>query len=258
MDALTQAAQVPAVDVIGSNSLASTDIQSNPTVKCINTPAVDAVTEAAPKSAVDGNGSTSLASTDVQPDLKHLHLAQLLLGQQPVQQSSLNATTAQLQQPSAASSDATRLAQLLQAGMFYMPASTAANADLAGAMRLSQKVLPAANAGLADVIQLSQNALTAANAGLADAMRSSQNALPAANVGLADATRLSQNAPLENAGLADVMQPNQNAPLENPHAQGLKQSPALPQVQKCVVAKPVNDARGHTGYLTFARRSVDD
>ena len=28
--------------------------------------------------------------------------------------------------------------------------------------------------------------------------------------------------------------------------------------QRCVVAKPVNEARGHTGYLTFARRSVDD
>ena len=28
--------------------------------------------------------------------------------------------------------------------------------------------------------------------------------------------------------------------------------------QKYVFAKPVNDARGHTGYLTFARRSVDD
>ena len=26
---------------------------------------------------------------------------------------------------------------------------------------------------------------------------------------------------------------------------------------QCVVAKPLNDARGHTGYLTFARRSVD-
>ena len=31
-----------------------------------------------------------------------------------------------------------------------------------------------------------------------------------------------------------------------------------PSPQRCVVAKPVNDARGHTGYLTFARRSVDD
>ena len=29
-------------------------------------------------------------------------------------------------------------------------------------------------------------------------------------------------------------------------------------VPKYVVAKPVNEARGHTGYLTFARRSVDD
>ena len=27
--------------------------------------------------------------------------------------------------------------------------------------------------------------------------------------------------------------------------------------QRYVVTKPVNDARGHTGYLTFARRSVD-
>ncbi len=35
-------------------------------------------------------------------------------------------------------------------------------------------------------------------------------------------------------------------------------SSALPSSQRCVVAKPVNDARGHTGYLTFARRSVDD
>lgn len=35
-------------------------------------------------------------------------------------------------------------------------------------------------------------------------------------------------------------------------------SSALPSSQRYVVAKPVNDARGHTGYLTFARRSVDD
>ena len=32
----------------------------------------------------------------------------------------------------------------------------------------------------------------------------------------------------------------------------------LPKSQRFVVAKPVSDARGHTGYLTFARRSVDD
>ncbi|KAL0032159.1 hypothetical protein WJX77_008335 [Trebouxia sp. C0004] len=35
-------------------------------------------------------------------------------------------------------------------------------------------------------------------------------------------------------------------------------SSALPSLQRYVVAKPVNDARGHTGYLTFAKRSVDD
>ncbi len=35
-------------------------------------------------------------------------------------------------------------------------------------------------------------------------------------------------------------------------------SSALLSSQRYVVAKPVNDARGHTGYLTFARRSVDD
>ena len=35
-------------------------------------------------------------------------------------------------------------------------------------------------------------------------------------------------------------------------------SSTLPSSQRYVVAKPVNDARGHTGYLTFARRSVDD
>ena len=29
-------------------------------------------------------------------------------------------------------------------------------------------------------------------------------------------------------------------------------------VPKYVVAKPVNEACGHTGYVTFARRSVDD
>ena len=39
--------------------------------------------------------------------------------------------------------------------------------------------------------------------------------------------------------------------------QGLAGS-VVPSAQRCVVAKPVNDARGHTGYLTFARRSVDD
>lgn len=33
---------------------------------------------------------------------------------------------------------------------------------------------------------------------------------------------------------------------------------AAPTSQRYVVAKPVNEARGHTGYLTFARRSVDD
>ena len=35
-------------------------------------------------------------------------------------------------------------------------------------------------------------------------------------------------------------------------------SQAVPTPQRYVVSKPVNDARGHTGYLTFARRSVDD
>ena len=35
-------------------------------------------------------------------------------------------------------------------------------------------------------------------------------------------------------------------------------SQAMPTPQQYVVSKPVNDARGHTGYLTFARRSVDD
>ncbi|KAL0025791.1 hypothetical protein WJX79_000295 [Trebouxia sp. C0005] len=35
-------------------------------------------------------------------------------------------------------------------------------------------------------------------------------------------------------------------------------SSALPSSHRYVVAKPVNDARGHTGYLTFARRSVDE
>ena len=35
-------------------------------------------------------------------------------------------------------------------------------------------------------------------------------------------------------------------------------SQAVLTPQRYVVSKPVNDARGHTGYLTFARRSVDD
>lgn len=35
-------------------------------------------------------------------------------------------------------------------------------------------------------------------------------------------------------------------------------SQPLQPAQRYVVSKPVNDARGHTGYLTFARRSVDD
>lgn len=39
-------------------------------------------------------------------------------------------------------------------------------------------------------------------------------------------------------------------------AKGSIQAP--PAAQRYVVSKPVNDARGHTGYLTFARRSVDD
>ncbi|KAL3161774.1 hypothetical protein ABBQ38_008868 [Trebouxia sp. C0009 RCD-2024] len=43
--------------------------------------------------------------------------------------------------------------------------------------------------------------------------------------------------------------------LQEP-AKGSRQEQPAPQ--RCVVAKPVNDARGHTGYLTFARRSVDD
>ena len=39
-------------------------------------------------------------------------------------------------------------------------------------------------------------------------------------------------------------------------AKGTSQAMRTPQ--QYVVSKPVNDARGHTGYLTFARRSVDD
>ena len=47
-----------------------------------------------------------------------------------------------------------------------------------------------------------------------------------------------------------------NAPsVEKPATDrsGMKSGP-----QRCVVAKPVNEARGHTGYLTFARRSVEN
>ena len=36
------------------------------------------------------------------------------------------------------------------------------------------------------------------------------------------------------------------------------QSKAKAGFEQHVVARPLNDARGHTGYLTFARRSVDD
>lgn len=36
------------------------------------------------------------------------------------------------------------------------------------------------------------------------------------------------------------------------------QSKAKTGFEQHVVARPLNDARGHTGYLTFARRSVDD
>lgn len=43
--------------------------------------------------------------------------------------------------------------------------------------------------------------------------------------------------------------------LQEP-ANGSRQT--MPTPQRCVVSKPVNDARGHTGYLTFARRSVDE
>ena len=43
--------------------------------------------------------------------------------------------------------------------------------------------------------------------------------------------------------------------LQEP-ASGSRQT--IPTPQQYVVSKPVNDARGHTGYLTFARRSVDD
>lgn len=47
-----------------------------------------------------------------------------------------------------------------------------------------------------------------------------------------------------------------NVPGLQDSAQGSRQG--QPRPQRYVVAKPVNDARGHTGYLTFARRSVDD
>lgn len=38
----------------------------------------------------------------------------------------------------------------------------------------------------------------------------------------------------------------------------LMKAKTRPTAEQIVVAKPVSDARGHTGYLTFARRSVDD
>lgn len=40
--------------------------------------------------------------------------------------------------------------------------------------------------------------------------------------------------------------------------QQANQAKAKPSFEQLVLAKPLNDARGHTGYLTFARRSVDD
>lgn len=60
--------------------------------------------------------------------------------------------------------------------------------------------------------------------------------------------------------------PTEGQPGGLPNGQGAapgllesaKASRQEPTPERCVVAKPVNDARGHTGYLTFARRSVDD
>lgn len=88
----------------------------------------------------------------------------------------------------------------------------------------------------------------------------------------------SQVQPQNDASLgaaADTINPaSATAPTQsNDHAVGLSngqgtrsglQEPAngsrqaMPTPQRYVVSKPVNDARGHTGYLTFARRSVDD
>lgn len=38
----------------------------------------------------------------------------------------------------------------------------------------------------------------------------------------------------------------------------VSQNKAKPGFEQRVVARPLNEARGHTGYLTFARRSVDE
>lgn len=46
--------------------------------------------------------------------------------------------------------------------------------------------------------------------------------------------------------------------VKNSKATDRMNGSAAPTSQRYVVAKPVNEARGHTGYLTFARRSVDD
>ena len=48
---------------------------------------------------------------------------------------------------------------------------------------------------------------------------------------------------------------NNTQELQDP-VKGSSQTVLTPQ--RYVVSKPVNDARGHTGFLTFARRSVDD
>ena len=87
------------------------------------------------------------------------------------------------------------------------------------------------------------------------------------NAGIAPGRALPEAKRDANGGTAaDMAQPvvqqgQQDGVTQAEARQGNEQkmnSYVLPSSQRYVVAKPVNGARGHTGYLTFARRSVDD
>lgn len=221
----TKAAPVPAL-VVGSPNLASTTTQPSPVTKGNNALAMDAVTKAAPAPAFE-IASLSPAVTSTQSEL-------ITKGNNAA---SVDAVTQAATQPAVDGNGSISLA------------STDVQPDPKH-IRFAQMLLAAVHQSSPGVIpsQLQQPSAESSHvvklAGSISQLL--ENGIPSTIIEAA------------NAAKEYVLGSSQSTLPENPANRELKQKPALPQVQKCVVAKPVNDARGHTGYLTFARRSVDD
>ena len=222
-NAVTSAETALAVEN-GSPIFASANIQPDSFIKDNNSPAVEAVTGAAPKPAVGGNGSLSSAGINTQAD--------------PVTQGNNGPVV----------NSVTEAAPLPAVDGNGLPdfASSPTQPDLKH-NHFAQMLLAAVQESSPGVIpsQLQQPSAESSHvAKLAGSIRQFlENGIPSTMIEAAEEC---------------VLGVSQHTSRENPAAREVQQSPALPQVQKCVVAKPVNDARGHTGYLTFARRSVDD